>query len=147
MSRRICGQREYGRKRRPGQRKGEEGQSLLEMAFTFPILILLLVAVIDFARVIDASIVLTNAAREGARFGSRDPGLSEDAIKDIAVADVVGSGTNVTHMADFSRSDVTVTIGSNSVTVTVSYDFPMLFGGIVSLDTLHIEKRAVMPIF
>ncbi len=146
MRKLICAQ-ERRRDRRGIPRGGsEEGQSLLEMAFAAPILILLLIAVIDLARAFDAYIVLTNAAREGARFGSRDPALPIGDIQQLVVDDVIGSGTNITNMADFSTSDVAVTIATRVVTVTVSYSFDLWFGGIVGLDTFQLEKTSAMPI-
>ena len=51
-------------------KRRERGQSLVETAVVLPILLLLVVAIVDFGRAFDAYIILTNAAREGARFGS-----------------------------------------------------------------------------
>ncbi len=124
----------------------EEGQSLLEMALTLPILLLLVVAVVDFGRAFDAMIVLTNAVREGARYGSRVEGMTVSDIQHLVVEDVLGSGTNITNMPDFEGSHVTVEIGTNSVKVAVSYDFQLWFGGIVGLDTIELTKESVMPI-
>ena len=147
MGKLIRTKRDYGKKRQAMPGRNEEGQSVVEMAITFPILLLLLVAIVDFARVIDAAIVLTNAAREGARYGSRDPSLSQSDIQQLVVGDVLGSGTNITNMADFATSNVTVQFDSSDVTVTVSYDFDLWFGGIVRLNTVHLEREAVMPKF
>ena len=133
----------------PKERKGvnhEKGQSLLEMALTLPILLLLVVAVVDFGRAFDAMIVLTNAVREGARYGSRVEGMTVSDIQDLVVEDVLGSGTNITNMPDFEASHVTVEIGAHSVRVAVSYDFQLWFGGIIGLDTIELTKESVMPI-
>ena len=70
MSERTRVQREI---RTVGRRRRERGQSLVETAIVFPILLLLLAAVVDFGRAFDAYIVLTNAAREGARYGAIHP--------------------------------------------------------------------------
>lgn len=140
------------RKRSRGMHEGdrdESGQSILEMAFAFPILLLLLVAVIDFARIIDAGIVLTNAAREGARYGSVDPSLSVSDIQLMVVNDVLGSGTNVVMMDDFAVDNVSVVIdtGSEEVTVTIVYDFELWFGGFINMETISLSREAVMPMF
>jgi len=124
----------------------EEGQSLLEMAFTFPILLLLVLAVVDFGRAFDAMIVLTNAVREGARYGSRVEGMTISEIQDLVVEDVLGSGTNITNMPDFEASHVTAEIGASAVRVAIRYDFPLWFGGLIGLDTIELNKEAVMPI-
>ncbi len=46
------------------------GQSLAEMALVLPILVLLLMGILEVGRVLDAWIVVTNAAREGARYAA-----------------------------------------------------------------------------
>lgn len=124
------------------------GQSLVETAIVFPILILLLVAVVDFGRVFDAYIVLTNAAREGARFGSVNPALSEAEVKAFVVEDVLGSGTNLTLMSDFTGANVTVEgqdEGSTEVRVTVTYRFPLWFGRLIGVSEVTLTKDSVMP--
>jgi Flp pilus assembly protein TadG len=125
----------------------QAGQSIIEMALAFPVLLLLLLAVIDFARIIDAGIVLTNAAREGARFASKDPALTEADIQQMVVNDVLGSGTNVTQMTDFATGNVTVILGEEDVTVTIGYTFQLWFGGIVGRDSVLLSREAIMPIF
>jgi Flp pilus assembly protein TadG len=135
---------------RQGAPEGQDrGQSLVEVAVVLPILVLLLAVVVDAARAFDAYIVLTNAVREGARFGSLQLDPPPIAVKDLVINDVVGSGTNITHMADFTYKHVKVedTPISTAVTVTVSYDFPLWFGGFLGFDTFHLEKSSVMPKF
>jgi hypothetical protein len=131
-----------------GQRQPtEKGQSLVELALLLPFLILLLAVVIDASRLFDAAIVLVQAAREGARFATVQPALTEAEIGALVVTDVVGSGTNVTHMADFSTDNVAVILGSTAVTVTVQYEFPLWFGGILGLDSVTVTRQGVMPMF
>jgi hypothetical protein len=130
-----------------GGGRREEAQSLLEVALVLPILLLLLVIVVDAARAFDAYIVLTNAAREGARHATVIPDPTIDDIKELVVLDVVGSGTNVTNMADFVASDVDVIMGTSAVTVTVSYEFDLWFGGLVGFSTFDLSKTAVMPMY
>jgi Flp pilus assembly protein TadG len=136
-------------KRRHQDSRDESGQSLVEMAIAFPVLLLLLVAVVDFARIIDAGIVLTNAAREGARYGSVDPSLSVGDIQQMVVNDVLGSGTNVIEIDDFATSNVSVVIDNvnEEVTVTITYDFQLWFGGIINRDFIELTREAVMPMF
>lgn len=125
----------------------EKGQSLLETALVLPILILLLAIAVDAGRVFDASIVLTNAAREGARFATIEPSPTVSQIRNLVVQDVVGSGTNITNMDDFGTSDVGVIMGSTAITVTVSYDFDLWFGGLLGVPTLTVNKQSAMPLY
>jgi Flp pilus assembly protein TadG len=133
--------------RRRGPTQAEHGQSLVETALVLPILILLLAIVVDAGRLFDASIVLVQAAREGARFATVQPALSEEEIKNLVVEEVTDSGTNITHMSDFSADNVDVDPGTIEVTVTVFYDFPLWFGGVLGLDTVRVTRRAVMPTY
>jgi hypothetical protein len=131
-------------KRKPRER----GQSLVETAIIFPLLLLLLAAVVDFGRAFDAYIVLTNAAREGARWGSVNPELTVDEVQQIVVEDVLGSGTNVTDWTSFATGNVTVIgqeAGSEEVTVIVTYEFRLWFAGLIGFDTVTLSKTSVMP--
>ena len=131
-----------------GQRRRERGQSLVETAIVFPILLLLLAAVVDFGRAFDAYIVLTNAAREGARWGSVNPELTEEQVKQIVIDDVLGSGTNITNWSSFGADNVEVAgqaDPSEEVTVTVTYEFRLWFTGLIGWDTVTLTKTSVMP--
>ena len=52
---------------------GEEGQALLEFAFVAVFLVLVIFAVMDFARLFFAYATRANGAREGARYGIVHP--------------------------------------------------------------------------
>lgn len=124
------------------------GQSLVETAIVLPILLLLLAAVVDFGRAFDAYIVLTNAVREGARFGvNRQPPPSPAQITDIVIEDVMGSGTNISAMGGFTATNVTVITGTGGVTVTAWYDYNLFFAGLIGLPTVRLSREAVMPWF
>ncbi|MHB1484106.1 MAG: TadE/TadG family type IV pilus assembly protein [Saccharofermentanales bacterium] len=49
--------------------KNEKGQAMVELAFTLPILILVLCAIIDFGWVISNKLLIVYSSREGARYG------------------------------------------------------------------------------
>jgi hypothetical protein len=71
-------------------RAGESGQSLLEFAFVLPMLLILIIGMVEFARLYQQYQAITDAAREGARIGviaaedhkpAEKPALVEAAIK------------------------------------------------------------------
>ena len=129
-------------------KRRERGQSLVETAVVLPILLLLVVAIVDFGRAFDAYIILTNAAREGARFGAIKPSLTEEEVKQIVVDDVLGSGTNITQMTGFTADNVTVdgqTEGSEVVAVTVTYQFDLWFAGMIGISDVTLTKVSEMP--
>ena len=142
--------------RKVGQGRRERGQSLVETAIVFPILLLLLAAVVDFGRAFDAYIVLTNAAREGARWGSVNPELTVAEVGQIVVDDVLGSGTNITDWTGFHDDPLDLDPDDNvkiegqadpseEVTVTVTYDFDLWFTGLIGWDKVTLTKTSVMP--
>lgn len=52
-----------------GRQDSTKGQAILELALVLPILLMLLFGIIEFGRIFNASLVITQAAREGARLG------------------------------------------------------------------------------
>jgi hypothetical protein len=132
------------------QRRSSLGQSLVEMAVTAPILLLILAAIIDMGRAIDAYISMTNGVREGARYGSLHP-TDPGTIALRAVNETNGSGINFTGMS-LSPSDIRVSFPGggaypgNPIRVTAEYDLPLYFGGIVRLSHIHLSKAADMAI-
>jgi Flp pilus assembly protein TadG len=54
------------------------GSALVELALSLPLLVLLMVGAIDFARVFYVGMELTNAARAGAQYGAYNPAQSVD---------------------------------------------------------------------
>ena len=61
-------------------RRGETGVAAVELAFILPLVLIILLAIIDFARVFDARFVITNLAREGGSLASRDLKSATDLI-------------------------------------------------------------------
>jgi hypothetical protein len=56
---------------RPGASKPRDrGAAAVEFALVLPVLLLILFAIIDFGRLLNAQITLSQAAREGARLGA-----------------------------------------------------------------------------
>jgi Flp pilus assembly protein TadG len=131
-------------------KKRSRGQSLVEMAIVAPILIVVLAAIIDMGRAIDVFISITNAAREGARYGSLHPtDPSTIALRTLNEAN--GSGVIITGTT-LTPANVSVTFPAggayvgNPVRVTVSVDMPLYFGGLIGLSTLRLNKEAEMVI-
>ncbi len=126
---------------------GERGQSLVELALVFPIVIIIMAAVFDVGRVLDASIVLTNAARTGARFGSTHP-TWYDSIRMRVVDFANDSGMNFTGV-QLEGSNVAVISGGGAggtIRVVVEYDVPLTFARAIGLETIHITRAAEMLI-
>jgi Flp pilus assembly protein TadG len=80
-----------------GQRERRRGQSVVEMAIIVPLLFVLFLGILDFARVFYNAMTITHAAREGAQYGAQNDITSKDfdGMKQAALAtanDIPGSG-------------------------------------------------------
>jgi Flp pilus assembly protein TadG len=94
----------------------DRGQSLVEFALVLPVLALLLMGIIDFGRIISAQLIISDAARDAARYASVGN-------VDTQVGQVISSDTNTlgkTVSWNVSPSDSQRQSG-DSVSVGVSY--------------------------
>lgn len=77
--------------------RDESGQALIEFAFVIIMLLVMVVAVVDFARVFLQYQVVTDAAREGARQAVvfEDPPLTADSITTVVLSALSLGGVDV----------------------------------------------------
>jgi Flp pilus assembly protein TadG len=69
------------------RREGRRGQALVEFALVAPILLLLILGLVDFARAWNAYQVITDAAREGARAAViNNATITENEVKTVVGA-------------------------------------------------------------
>lgn len=137
--------------RRPQRQAGikgrDRGAAAVEFALLLPLLLLLVFGIIDFGRLLNAQVTLTQAAREGARLVS----LGQPNV------------TTRTQGAATGLKNVTVTVltacpvgssGSSDATVKVSYTFSFvtpvgkiasMFGGSGYGSTITLSAQGVMP--
>jgi len=67
----------------------ESGATLVEFALVTPVLILVLVASLDFARALNAYVTVTNASREAARYAIVHPLASDSSIEAFVATRIV----------------------------------------------------------
>jgi Flp pilus assembly protein TadG len=118
--------RQMGRSR-PRSGDPRAGQALVEFALVAPILLLLLLGIVDFARAWNVYEVLTDAAREGAREAVVDNGRSEAEVRQIIIDAAARAGVEV------ADADIQITgMGSgrgNPTTVRIEHLYPLRFVG------------------
>jgi Flp pilus assembly protein TadG len=117
------------------------------MALMVPVILIIMASVFDIGRVLDASIVVTNAARVGARFGANHP-TWYDSIRARVIDFANDSGMNFTGVT-LQGSHVAVSSGvtpGTPVLVTVTYDVPLFFGPAIGVNTIRIVRSAEMMI-
>jgi len=123
----------------------EQGASLVEFALVALLLILLLAGVVDLGRAFHSYIVITNASREGARYGSHFPG---HAAGIVAAVQQEAAGNGMTLTAD----NVQVTVpnpahSGDTIRVEVSFDFDTFMGGILGMNTITMRRATEMVVF
>lgn len=145
----------------------QKGQGLVEFALMLPIVLLMLYGLIELARLVQASITVQHAAREGARYavtGQSITGVAADRASSIVTktraalaglqvapsADTPAVEPNTARFyADVSLNPTTGGSAITPITVTVTYNYsplvPISFNGITLLPTvLTLQGRAVM---
>jgi Flp pilus assembly protein TadG len=145
------------RKRRLAQ--SERGQSLVELAITLPILLLLLLGTLDFGMAIFSYSMLRDSAQEGAFYGSFNPSNVaeiENRARNISprAEDVVFSSPVQLRDTDLVKVNVKVLGKScqgaqsgvaNSIQVNVSYRYPLLMpfiGRLIDSSTIPLTGTA-----
>lgn len=94
--------------------KNKRGQGMVELALTLPILILLVAGMMEFGQVIHQQLVVTEAAREGARAAAVGD-------SDTVIANVVRSAASTIDRGNLQVNiSPGVRVRGNAVTVTVS---------------------------
>ncbi len=124
-------------------RTRERGAAAVEFALLLPFLLLIVFGIIDFGRMLNAQITLTEAAREGARAES----LGSDA--DARVQATAGDLGTVTTDIDSPCP------GSDDAVVYARHDFTFVtpLGPVMAIfgddpdDTYSMTGKGVMPCF
>jgi Flp pilus assembly protein TadG len=113
-------------------RKSENGAAAVEFALILPIFLLLVFGIIEFGFLLYNKQVITNASREGARYGIVSTGGSRHSL--VQITDVVDTYA-ASHLVTFGTASPPVTTIDNSggtlfgddLTVTVTYHYDFLF--------------------
>ena len=139
--------------------RSERGQSLVELAITLPILVLLLLGTLDFGMAIFSYSMLRDAAQEGAFYGSFNPSNIteiENRARNISprAEDAIFSSPVQLRNTDLIKVSVRA-LGNycqgaengvaNSIQVNVSYKYPLLMpfiGRLIGSNTIPLTGTA-----
>jgi len=122
--------------------KNCRGQALVEMAFVLPIILLIIMGMVEFGRIFNSYLIVTNASREGARVAVVG-GTDTDINNSIATSTNTLVQEDIT--VDISPVEESRTRGTQ-VTVTVHYNIEMIcpiISGIVP-NPFPINSSTVM---
>ncbi len=153
--------------------KNERGQSLTEFALMAPLLVLVLLGAIDLGRAYFAYVSITNAAREGARYGMDNPrsggsfsvancqdtGGDHKTIRYHVCQEVNGSPVTIANPntdiviecsafspESYSSANCATVANGGRIRVTVYYTFNFITTQIIGLSTLKLHNYATMAI-
>ena len=76
--------------------RGERGAALVEFTLVLPMLLALVCGIVDFGRLFQSWITITNAAREGARLGATHASSGAISARVITTTGTPGSTPNIT---------------------------------------------------
>ncbi len=128
-------------------RKTERGQALVEMALVLPILIMLIFGIVEFGRILNTYMTVTELSREGARKGAVGGTDSE----------IIATVQNNASAAGLKVSDLTVNIVPTSVgkrdrgtSVKVEVIYPVdiiapVIGSMIS-DPFPVDAQTTMRV-
>jgi Flp pilus assembly protein TadG len=124
--------------------RGESGQSLVELAFAIPLVLLVILALVDFGLAINTELDATQAANEGARLAAvNGTNLPCATLAKNIKNDAFGGGlTNATVMIRLPNGG-SGNIG-DPIRVDVTTDFKYTTGGLIPLPPLKIHGTATM---
>jgi Flp pilus assembly protein TadG len=104
-------------------RRGERGQTMVEFALIVPLMLVIVFGIVDFGRAYSVWVTITNAAREGARYGITNPTDTSGITSSVKKA----SGSyNDTHLTVSTPTCSTACTSGNSITVTANYSLSLI---------------------
>lgn len=137
--------------------RSQAGQSLTEFALLLPLLVLVLLGVVEVARIYESYVTITNAAREGARYGIEHPTITGDCATDKTIkyrtcqeaanSDItLTSGDITVSCPDASGGDCSAAATGTRITVTVNYTYSFLTTYLFGVGQMTISNYATMAI-
>jgi Flp pilus assembly protein TadG len=111
----------YG-SRRFARNRPHHGIAVVELAVLLPLLVLLFVIAIDFARIYYCSLSLTNSARAGALYAS-DPTTADESPFASVQAAALSDVTNLSPQPTITSTSGVDGSGRSYVSVTAEYTF------------------------
>lgn len=136
----------------PDRLRREEGANLVEMALVTVMLLLIMAVTVDGAGAFRDFIVITNAAREGARTGAKLPCRNDNRgpLRAAILAATIdeAAGSNVALTADDIAIDpdpvTACTTPGEPIRVTVTIQYAAQLGGLLGVPLFPIRSSAAM---
>ncbi len=104
------------------RRRRERGQSVVEFALVLPIMIFMMVAIIDVARIFTTMLSVESAAREAADFGTFGSQKWNDAVVQMPVD---GTEAKMVHRACVAASDLPDYVGPDEGCTNPAFSYEL----------------------
>jgi Flp pilus assembly protein TadG len=128
----------------------ENAQGFVEFLLILVILLVIVFGVLDLARIFNTLVVLSNASREAARFGTRNPadaaGMQQAAVDEAQNAGLVINTSDVSISCTDTDSPPDGCDRGFPVVVTVTHSFNFIFGQLFSANPLPLTRTAQMMV-
>jgi hypothetical protein len=124
-------------------RTGERGQGTVEFLLVLPLVVTVLLGIMEFSIVVFSYNTITNAAQEGARYGTLHPA----AVSGTCANPGAGIGDAVCRLTaglDTSQVRYTATIQSGVLRVAVTYHYQTISRAIGQGGALDLSAAAAM---
>ena len=122
----------------------QKGVVAVEFALILPVLILLLFGIVEFSLLLFNKQILTNASREGARFGiiaGHDIESIRDEVNNYCAGNLISFGSAAAPTTTVTGAGAAF---GNDLTVTVTYDYDFLVLANFGFDSVRLTARTVM---
>jgi len=144
----------------------ERGQSVIEIALTLPLLLLVVIGLTDIARLYIYKTAVTNAAREAAAYAARDPqatssqictrardelGLGSGTCVDVDILSLICTRVDTRCGDDTTRPLLYQTVGQGGadITITLTYKVNLMSGYLLGrafdLNPVKVGATAWFP--
>jgi hypothetical protein len=121
------------------------GQSIVEMVLLLPILLMMLIGLVDFALAFTAHTRLRNAVAEGGYWAAQNPGDLDGAHAQIVSA--LQALKPPVRDEDIIITPCLLVDGEYQTEISVSYDFPVLFGVFTGGPHVQLRNNTTVPQF
>jgi len=125
------------------RRLRDRGAALVETAMILFLVLLLVAGMVDLGRAFSEYIIVGEASRAGARYGSLNPS-DGGGIRDAAIQMAAYNGVTV------AQDDIAIAgLGGqpgDPIRVTVTHQFPTLMGSIIGFETITMTCATEMVI-
>ena len=128
------------------------GAALVELAIVLFLLIVVVFGCVDFGRFATTFIAVTNAAREGANTGSRNPftaathGIWRQRIREAIVDEMSGVPRFSEEALTVTEPTVVTANDTSRVRVQVTYPFEPLVPWLIIPPQVDVSRTAEMPV-